>query len=353
MNAIINNLLYAGLGKADFDKRICEAHAENRGKLKTYALVATGLFIALVIASLIPGSYTRASLWSNVVMALFSIAMYALAQVLPAKKPSATTVLCYLFIAAMYAFSLVDSALQSDLPAVVAIAVMLLGPFLFTERPLPLIAMNVVSIMLLCLISDRLKSPRLATIDTWNAVVFGVIAIAAELSQESLRFRLLQQACEIKYMSETDDLTKCKNRNCYNGRLPRFADMCKQHLVCVYIDVNGLHNLNDSQGHEAGDRMLKAVAQALLDAFGQENTYRIGGDEFVVILPDGAPERIRLELDGIVEALAKLGYDISVGEASAAKAGLNVEELIKSAEKVMYERKVEYYEDPAHERRRR
>ena len=87
-----------------------------------------------------------------------------------------------------------------------------------------------------------------------------------------------------------DVITGRKNRNCYKGRLSRFAKMCKKSMVCVYIDVNGLHNLNYSQGHEAGDNMLKAVARALMDAFDPENTYRIDGNEFVVAHLDASPE---------------------------------------------------------------
>ena len=54
-------------------------------------------------------------------------------------------------------------------------------------------------------------------------------------------------------------------------------------LTCVYADANGLHELNNSQGHEAGDKMLKSVARALAEEFEDGSVFRIGGDEFCIL----------------------------------------------------------------------
>ena len=261
MNYIKHQLLYAGLDKSEFHRLIPQARRENEGKLKTYAMVSLVLFLTLTVASLIARIFPDSAIISYAVMAAFSAVVYTLARMLPAQKPSSTTGLCYVFVGALYIFSLINSAMHPEMPAVAAIAIMLMGPFLFTERPLNLICMNVVTIVLLCIMSFRFKSRQLALIDLWDSLVFGIISIAAEITAENLRFRLLSQTNRLKYISETDMMTGCKNRNCYQDRLPRFADMCKEHMVCVYIDVNGLHNLNDSHGHEAGDNMLMAVAR--------------------------------------------------------------------------------------------
>lgn len=353
MKSIKQNLLYAGLEKDEFYRLMPQARRENEGKLKTYAMVSLVLFLTLTVASLIARIFPDSAIISYAVMAAFSAAICALARTMPARTPSATTALCYLFVAALYIFSLVNSAMNPEMPAVAAIAIMLMGPFLFTERPLNLICMNIVTIALLCIMSFHYKSRQLALIDIWDALAFGIISIAAEITAENLRFRLLSQTNRLKFISETDMMTGCKNRNCYQDRLPRFADMCKKQLVCVYIDVNGLHNLNDSQGHEAGDRMLKAVAQALLDAFDPENTYRIGGDEFVVARPDASPEETGKRMEEVSTRLSKQGYDISTGIEVGEKATLDMEVLVKQAEVGMYAEKEAYYQQEGHDRRRR
>ncbi|MBQ2675115.1 MAG: diguanylate cyclase [Prevotella sp.] len=353
MNTIKSSLLYAGLEKAEFHRLMPQARAENQGKLKTYALVSFTLFLILTIANLIVRVFPDSAIISYAIMAAFSIGIYVLARMLPAQKPSSTTGLCYIFVGALYVFSLINSSMHPEMPAVAAIAIMLMGPFLFTERPLNLICMNLVTILLLCILSLRLKSRQLALIDLWDALAFGFISIAAEITAENLRFRLLAQADRIRYISETDMMTGCKNRNCYQDRLPRFADMCKKHLVCVYIDVNGLHNLNDSQGHEAGDKMLKSVAQALLDTFDPESTYRIGGDEFVVARPDASPDETRQRMAEVAAGLSAQGYDISTGIEVGQKATLDMEALVKQAEVGMYQEKEAYYQQEGHDRRRR
>lgn len=353
MSTIKNNLLYAGLNKAEFYRLMPQARRENEGKLKTYALVSFGLFFVLSIANMIVRIFPTGTIISYVVMALFSAAIYALVRFLPSHKPASTTALCYVFVGGLYAFSLVNNAMHPELPAIAAIAIMLMGPFLFTERPLNLIVMNLVTVVLLCVISFKIKSRQFALIDLWDSIAFGVISVAAEITAENLRFRLLAQTDRIRYLSETDLMTGCKNRNCYSDRLSGFADMCKRNMVCVYIDVNGLHNLNDTQGHEAGDRMLKSVANTLLDTFDPEQTYRIGGDEFVVARPDASPEETRRLMDGVVATLTKQGYDISVGIEQGEKATLDMDVLVKQAEVGMYQEKEAYYHQEGHDRRRR
>ena len=348
MDTIRKNLLYAGLDRAEFYRLLPQAQRENADKLKTYALVSFGMFLVLCSASLVLHLFPTRVTVSYGVAALFSLVVCALARVAP--RPSPT--LCYIFLGGLYAFSLVSNAMNPNLPAVAAVAIMLMGAFLFTEHPLNLIAMNAVTVLLLCVISFRFKSRRLAFIDLGYSLIFGLISVAAEITQERLRFQLLAQTDRIRYLGETDVLTGCKNRNCFQDRLDSFSGACKNGLVCIYIDVNGLHNLNDSQGHEAGDRMLKSVASALLDTFDPENTYRIGGDEFVVVCPDASLEETRRKMDGVVASLSSQGYDISVGIEQGDKDTLVMDRLIKNAEAGMYKEKESYYQQAGHNRRR-
>lgn len=353
MNSVKRNLLYAGLDKAEYDRLVPQTHHDNENRLKAFSLFSFVWFLILYGANLSIHIFSPESTIDYGIMALFSLVIFALANILPARNSSTTTILCYAFIIGLYAFAQIDSALNPELPAISVIFIMLMGSMLFIERPLSLIVVNIATIVLLCFISFHIKSRRLAFIDLWDSVAFGVISIAAEVTQEHMIFRMLAQADHIRYLSETDVLTGCKNRNCFQGRLPHFPEMCKNGLVCVYIDVNGLHNLNDSQGHEAGDIMLKSVAQALIDAFGPENTYRIGGDEFVVACPDASIEETRRTMRSVVDALSRQGYDISVGIEQCDRAALDMDALIKKTEMGMYAEKEAYYQQEGHERRRR
>lgn len=344
-------LLYAGLDQKNFNILLPQAWHENRKRLNIYTLVSICVFFCLAIASLITGIFSPKCTVTYSVMVLCSAAFYIFARFWAQNRPHLTTLLCFLFIAGLYAFAIVNSVIYRELPAVTAIAFLLIGPFLFTERPVHLIGMNITAAVILCVSSYCVKSPEMAAIDLCNAIVFGFLSIVAEIMQESIHFQLLYQSDRIKFLSETDMLTGCKNRNCYQGRLPGFPEQCKKELVCVYVDVNGLHNLNDDKGHEAGDLMLQTVARSLLDAFGAEHTYRIGGDEFAVIRADASIEETRRSLTQISAELSSKGYDISFGACSAGKP-VDMADLIRRAEQEMYLSKKAYYDQPGHTRRR-
>ncbi len=140
-------------------------------------------------------------------------------------------------------------------------------------------------------------------------------------------------------MATTDLLTNLKNRNAYEQTLARYEADLPARLSCVYADANGLHELNNSQGHAAGDKMLQTVAEVFTRYFGPENVYRIGGDEFLVF--------VEMELNKVsektLEAKEKVkeaGYHVSVGTASGED---SVTSMVKAAELKMYEDKKQFY----------
>lgn len=139
-----------------------------------------------------------------------------------------------------------------------------------------------------------------------------------------------------------DVLTGLQNRN-------RYETFCKglekerKGTICIYIDANGLHEINNTQGHLAGDRMLRFIADALKIKFGEDSVYRIGGDEFVVFCQESKKNKIEKMLDSIHEEMARNNYHISAGY-TVCDSSMTVNELIKSAETKMYEEKKKYYE---------
>ena len=83
-------------------------------------------------------------------------------------------------------------------------------------------------------------------------------------------------------MSVTDQVTGLFNRSAFEKYLYESDPHTFSPAVCVYTDVTGLHELNNKHGHEAGDQLLRAVAERLREQFPRDDFYRVGGDEFVV-----------------------------------------------------------------------
>ena len=111
----------------------------------------------------------------------------------------------------------------------------------------------------------------------------------------------------LREMGIIDSLTGLLNRNCFEQTIENLDKNEYRNVACVYIDANGLHNINNRFGHEAGDNMLKAVAQALQSKFGSDKTYRIGGDEFVAFTFGDSEKQIEENIESIKNDIEKQG----------------------------------------------
>ena len=146
----------------------------------------------------------------------------------------------------------------------------------------------------------------------------------------------------LREMGIIDSLTGLLNRNCFERTSENLDKNEYRNVACVYIDANGLHNINNRFGHEAGDNMLKAVAQALQSKFGSDKTYRIGGDEFVAFTFGDSEKQIEENIESIKNDIEKQGYSISYG-VSFSEVSTNAERFIKQAERNMLDNKYSYY----------
>lgn len=146
----------------------------------------------------------------------------------------------------------------------------------------------------------------------------------------------------LREMGIIDSLTGILNRNCFERTIENLDKNEYRNVACVYIDANGLHNINNRFGHEAGDNMLKAIAQALQSKFGSDKTYRIGGDEFVAFAFGDSEKQIEENIESIKNDIEKQGYSISYG-VSFSEVSTNAERFIKQAERNMLDNKYSYY----------
>ena len=87
-------------------------------------------------------------------------------------------------------------------------------------------------------------------------------------------------------LAMTDYMTKLKNRTAYERRIYEYKEQAvEEDIYCVMVDINNLKKVNDTYGHEKGDLLILETVSALQDAFREHGEiYRIGGDEFAVIL---------------------------------------------------------------------
>ncbi len=350
---LLSLFLYAGVEKEEYYALTSGIHEENRRLLSVFSRVAGIMFFLLSIASVLSQGFTTVNSSTYLVSGFLMLAIMLCVDYLVPKYPKLVMVLVYLFEIVLYVFSIRISMLHADKPAVSAIAFLLVTPMLFYDRPCRLIALITADVVVFCVIVICLKQPDIAETDIWNMVTFGIVAVATTMFIMNVKVRALAQSSQIEYMSETDLLTGLKNRNHFENQLKKYPEMCKTNLICVYGDVNGLHELNNTQGHSAGDRMLCEVAAMMRQYFGLEHTYRIGGDEFVAFQMDVQPENVYAEMERMDKKLAEKGYYVSFGISVREKTQdlLDMNEIVNEAENSMFSSKREFYSRSVENRR--
>lgn len=157
---------------------------------------------------------------------------------------------------------------------------------------------------------------------------------------------------QLHHLGTNDALTGLKNRNAYQSELSGYEKFMENKLCCIYIDANGLHELNNLEGHNTGEAMLKFLGVLLKELFGREYSYRIGGDEFVVFCIEMEASAIFEKLQYLKSQLDAQQYHISVG-CSFGESGQQLQQMILEAEGKMYQEKERYYTRIGNDRRKR
>ena len=122
----------------------------------------------------------------------------------------------------------------------------------------------------------------------------------------SLQSKLSERIAFVRSMAYVDSLTGLGNRAAYEDHVKRLnAEIAKGQadFAVVVFDLNGLKEINDNYGHEKGDQLIRKAASVLTQALPDGKPYRIGGDEFIVILEgsyDDVPSRLEKVRAGAV-----------------------------------------------------
>lgn len=155
----------------------------------------------------------------------------------------------------------------------------------------------------------------------------------------------------IEQQAYTDFLTGLYNRMCCERDLARQIDQAKktgQKGALLYLDLDDFKHINDGLGHQYGDVLLKSISHALKRINGIENTcYRMGGDEFVIVIPPESYSRFGNIVEDIKKIFSKPWFlkdadyycTMSMGIVTFPDAGDSVTDLIKKADIAMYEAK--------------
>ena len=342
METLRNLLFYGGVDPEVYRDCREEIWKENREKLFFFLSVSIlFLLIALVVCCLVK------SLTAGFVIYLVGLAvclgLICAVQNFP-DDHMVTALSADVFMGMLYLMGIyLGTIAYPNEPAICFHVFAVLLPMLFTRPAIWNILRTALyeGIFIGCVF--WFKTPDVLALDLLNAFLFGAAAcVLSTYYVRALTDNVVARR-KLKVIAETDLNTQIPNRNAYENHMQDYPLRCANTLSCVYVDVNGLHELNNTKGHDAGDVMLKTVAQEMVKTFGIKDSYRIGGDEFVAFVVDEDPRMVRERMRALEANVEADGYSVAVGCATCSAGGIQMEALIKQAETRMYDAKNEYY----------
>lgn len=155
---------------------------------------------------------------------------------------------------------------------------------------------------------------------------------------------------QLEKMSCTDALTKLGNRFAMDNYIANIDT--EQSIGVIYCDITGLKRVNDTQGHEAGDKLILRACESLTKAFGDYGVFRIGGDELLALCSGIKEQEQKERITHLREYMREKDVNMAVGEMWLEKVETELDELLKESERLMYEEKAAYYARTGIERRR-
>jgi diguanylate cyclase (GGDEF)-like protein len=176
-----------------------------------------------------------------------------------------------------------------------------------------------------------------------NGEVIGLLGITREINE------LKHAELELQFLATHDVLTSLPNRYLVLDRMEQNIRRCKRNdgkFAVLYIDLDGFKGVNDRFGHDAGDQVLKQIADRMVSAVRDTDTVsRIGGDEFAIILEDvkradnamRVAQKIRAKIEEEINiSETRVCVTASIGISLYPAHGTEASGLLKAADQAMY-----------------
>ncbi|CAI3544673.1 sensor domain-containing diguanylate cyclase/phosphohydrolase [Clostridium neonatale] len=186
------------------------------------------------------------------------------------------------------------------------------------------------------LYTEIIKTPVLND----NNEVSGIIGLLLDITDR----KKIEK--KLKYLSYTDILTKVYNRTCFEEKAKKIFKEENLPMGIIMGDTNGLKIVNDTLGHEEGDELLKLTTKVLKDVCKEnELIFRIGGDEFAIIIPKAKENECETLIKNIIDSCNNYKHDlikisIALGYSVTYDLDKSIYDTLKEAEDMVYRKKL-------------
>ena len=355
-------LFYGGISKEAYERVKQPVTESNQRAFKHWSALACFFWCYCLLMSLRAEDYTLCRP-AYIVSLAVCIVTYLCYQLVMPRFPQALPVfVCLLRLSLL--FGGIGIAICQNNRTLLLFAIAFMSPIFFIDDTVAALIPDVLALIGYIVLGKNVITPAVYDWGLRNFILFSLFGILIGHFIDRERFERFVFEDSAKKLAEIqtryayyDQMTGLLNRRAYEEKIEELTKEMPPELCVVMADLNGLKKANDTLGHEAGDELIIGASECLSRAFGAYGTvYRIGGDEFCVIVNKGMPETTRC-LDHLREISAKWkgryidGISISCG-AESNRNSTDIETIFKEADRKMYEEKDNYYKTTGLDRRK-
>lgn len=172
----------------------------------------------------------------------------------------------------------------------------------------------------------------------------GILLLVVSLLAVSIGYvyQEMVKSSQVRYyqkMANTDLMTQLNSRTAFEERI-RQSPILKGSGACIVVDINNLKQANDTMGHSAGDELICAAAECILSVFESLGCYRMGGDEFAVLLQNITEPQVNRALSELELCISRKNltrsFPLSLAVGHAMGQDASIEQLFRQADASMY-----------------
>ena len=364
LSKIKNKLLFASVLRNSNEKVRKNILEDNRKAAIFWAVIQLIFWSFSLIMSRLDPEYTDCLPIYIIVLVVCGVALFLAYYVCPKHLYLVSAVAIALNLALLGA-GVGITVMKPHLRSAVIFCTLLIVPVSYVMDTLTTLVLILIDFLVLVIAGSQRMDPDIFKWTVTFFVIFGSVGILMGHFINKTRFERYVFAESAMQLAELqtryayyDQMTGLQNRRAYAEKIGQLSKHLPIPCTVVMADINGLKEANDTLGHEAGDELIIGAAECLRKSFdGIETVYRLGGDEFTVIIEKSETEAKKcLERMEIICADWKgqfvNGISISYGTASTEEFS-DLDSLLKTADQRMYQYKSNYYQYTGKERRKR
>jgi len=346
-----NYICYCGIEKEEYNAlKKKDAYVSNYNVWRVLHFLMAGIFGFLFV-----GSFFSSLMGMNreVYLVAFLYSATALLFFFRLKKDSlAAQLIIYLSISLLFLFGCLITRNKPGIPATTFIVLLLITPMFMIDKPY-FMAMELCAASAVFLVwMHRVKPYDVWRYDMINVAIFTVVGIFLHIIANSIRIREFVLTRKINIQKDTDEMTGLKSKDALTREINQYLnDESTDKGILFLMDVDKFKLINDTYGHDIGDRVISQLGGFLGRKFtGNEIAGRFGGDEFIVFLrdtddPDLACNTADEIVRGVRECIDLPDKDrkvsLSIGIAIYHGQEKNYSEIFKKADIALYRSKAD------------